>query len=71
MNTIALNHRRFTVRAGATVYEDKRHIVMKVRLEGGAHGTLVKERQFDGSYRYQMVTIERNGHVSVIEFGKN
>ena len=64
-------HGRFTTRIGATVYEDNTHIVLKVRLEGGAIGTLVKERQVDGSYRNQMMTIERNGDATVIEFGSN
>jgi hypothetical protein len=54
-----------------TVYEDSCHVVTKVRLEGGALGTLVKERQFDGFYRNQMMTIQRNGDVNVIEFERN
>jgi hypothetical protein len=43
--TMKTGHGRFTTRIGATVYEDNTHIVLKVRLEGGAIGTLVKERQ--------------------------
>jgi NAD(P)-dependent dehydrogenase (short-subunit alcohol dehydrogenase family) len=64
-------NRRFTHRLGCSCYEDNRHIVTKVALEGDTYGTLVKERQVDGSYRNQMMTIERNGDATVIEFGSN
>ena len=64
-------NRRFTQRLGCSCYEDNGHIVTKVALEGDTYGTLVKERQVDGSYRNQMMTIERNGDATVIELGSN
>jgi hypothetical protein len=64
-------NRRFTQRLGCSCYEDNRHIVTKVALEGDTYGTLVKERQVEGSYRNQMMTIERNGDATVIELGSN
>ena len=64
-------NRRFTQRLGCSCYEDNRLIVTKVALEGDTYGTLVKEREVDGSYRNQMMTIERNGDATVIEFGSN
>ena len=71
---------RFSARHGGftkltsevAVYEDSRHIVTEARLSGGGHGTLVKERQSNGTYSNQMMTIANAyGEVSVIEFGRN
>ena len=71
MNTTVNNYGRFTTRTGATIYEDNRHIVIKVKLEGGATGTLVKERQAAGTFRNQMMTIDGNGDVTVVEVSRN
>ena len=66
-------HGRFTkMTSEVAVYEDNRHIVTEARLSGGGHGTLVKERQSNGTYSNQMMTIANaHGDVSVIEFGRN
>lgn len=66
-------HGRFTkMTSEVAVYEDNRHIVTEVHLSGGGHGTLVKERQSDGTYPNQMMSIANvYGDVSVTEFGRN
>ena len=64
--TTTLTHGRLTTKTGVITYEDSRHIVTKVALEGGAFGTLVKERQPDDTYRNQMMTIKNHcGEVTV------
>jgi hypothetical protein len=50
------------------VMADGRHIVIAAKLEGGAYGELVKERQSDGTYSDQMMTIRNGSDWSLIEF---
>jgi hypothetical protein len=46
---------------GVDVYYDSSHKVIKTRLSGGGFAELVQERQADGSYRDQMLSIGRGG----------
>ena len=50
------------------VMSDRRHIVIAAKLEGGGYGELVKERQSDGTYSDQMMTIRNGSDWSLIEF---
>jgi hypothetical protein len=54
-----LNGGRFiSTHIGATVYYDARHRIIKTRLTGGKWAELVQERQTDGSYLDQFLSIE-------------
>jgi hypothetical protein len=44
---------------GVDVYYDSRHKVIKTRLSGGGFAELVQERQADGSYKDQILCINR------------
>jgi hypothetical protein len=52
---------------GALVYFDQRHKIIKTKLSDGSFAELVQERQSDGSYRDQILTI-RNEETSILEY---
>jgi hypothetical protein len=64
-----LNGSRFIMHhaGGIDVYFDSRHKIIKCLMTDGSICELIKERQQDGSYRDQMLSINNHGVRTVIE----
>ena len=67
--TVKDRGRFFSQHVGAMVYHDARHKVYKVRMEGGYIFEMVQEKQPDGRFRPQLLTIHApDGAISVIVY---